>query len=155
MVSPDKRATRAPAGEYTWPVRTVWLLTALVFFAAGVAKLRHGGLEWVFSDNMRETLLGQHYVPWPPGPLGLWIADQHALCVALAAGTVAVETLAPLALVSAAARAVIVPALFLFLVCVDSLFGFAFLPFLAMFVFWIPWDRLATATRLRRAWRAA
>src|SRR4029079_2632192 len=34
------------SGEYTWPIRAIWVAMALVFFAAGLAKLRHGGLEW-------------------------------------------------------------------------------------------------------------
>src|SRR5918993_2010473 len=45
------------SGEYTWPVRTVWVMLALIFFAAGVSKLRHSGLEWIFSDNMAILLL--------------------------------------------------------------------------------------------------
>jgi vitamin K-dependent gamma-carboxylase-like protein len=32
------------SGEYTWPVRTMWVAMSLVFFAAGLAKLRYGGL---------------------------------------------------------------------------------------------------------------
>src|SRR4030095_11795292 len=38
-----------PSGEYTWPIRLVWVLMAFVFFGAGLSKLRHAGLEWVLS----------------------------------------------------------------------------------------------------------
>src|SRR5215203_1165569 len=50
------------SGEYTWPVRAVWLMFALIFFAAGVSKLRHSGLEWIFSDNMANLLLKASFI---------------------------------------------------------------------------------------------
>ena len=39
------RRTTAPSGEYTWPLRAIWVAMALVFLAAGLAKLRFGGLR--------------------------------------------------------------------------------------------------------------
>src|ERR671910_162451 len=75
------------SGEYTWPVRAVWVMFALFFFAAGVSKLRHSGLEWIFSDNMAIMLIYHHYsfsngdpfAAWGPPlvPWGLYLA-QHA-----------------------------------------------------------------------------
>ncbi len=45
------------SGEYTWPVRMVWLTMACIFFAAGVAKVRKGGLEWISSDTLAIYLI--------------------------------------------------------------------------------------------------
>jgi hypothetical protein len=99
-------------GEYVWPVRLAQCLGVLVFFAAGVAKLRHSGSAWVFSDNMREILIGQHYeIAAPTSRLGLLVAEQYYLCVLMALVVLAAEALAPLALVSVRMRAFIVPAL--------------------------------------------
>jgi hypothetical protein len=141
--SPHASASATPArsGEYTWPLRLGQVLTVLVLFAAGVAKIRHGGVAWVVSDNLREILLGQHYVPWPmQQTLGFTVADTRWLCVTMAAATIALETLAPLALVSRLARVVIGPALLLFLLALRPLFGFSFWPFYILLVFWLPWE---------------
>ena len=144
------RVARPDHAEYTWPVRLVWLLTALVFFAAGVAKLRLGGLEWMLSDQLSATLIGQHYRPVAPSTsIGLWIAAQPALCLLSAAGILAVELLAPLALVSTIARAVLVPALVAFTASLPPLFAFGFPAFYAMFAFWVPWASIGDYGRRR------
>jgi hypothetical protein len=134
-----------PSGEYTWPVRAVWLLFALVFFAAGVSKLRHGGLGWIFSDNMAWMLIQAHYgygVFDPLVPWGLDIAQYWWLYQPLAAATVALELGYPLALVSRRARWVIAPAVFLLQVGIRVVMGPAFYQFMICNLFWVPWDRL-------------
>jgi hypothetical protein len=136
-------SSAAAAGEYTWPIRLAQCLCVLVFCAAGVAKLRHGGLAWAFSDNLREILIGQHYnVFAPTSDLGLRVAEHRYLCMATAAVLMTAEALAPLALFSVAARRVLLPLLVVFLLALPPLFGFRFQTFLALFVFWIPWQRL-------------
>jgi hypothetical protein len=45
------------SGEYTWPVRIIWLVMSIIFFGAGISKLRHSGIEWVTSDNMAILLI--------------------------------------------------------------------------------------------------
>jgi hypothetical protein len=135
-----------PAAEYGWPVRVVWLLAVSVFFAAGMAKLLESGLSWAFSENLRDILIGQHYVELHPfGTLGFAIAEHPTLYVPLAIGILAVETLSPLALFSTTARAVIVPALLLFIVSLPALFGFSFPPYYGMLAFWVPWNRVGVA----------
>lgn len=140
------RAT-VPAEEYTWPVKLVWLLTVSIFFAAGVAKLRFGGIAWVFSDQLADVLIGQHHrPPPPPSRLGLSIAGYGSLCRALAGAVLALEVLSPLALLHSAARRILVPGLFVFTLSLPLLFGFSFTEYAALFVFWVPWRRAATAT---------
>jgi hypothetical protein len=139
---------RVAAGEYTWPVRLAQTYAALVFFAAGVAKLRHGGFAWIFSGNLREILIGEHYLATVrANPIGLQVAEHVYLCMLAALVVVAAEALAPWALVSKPARAVIVPALFVFNASLSVFFGFTFAPLLATFVFWIPWSAAAGALR--------
>lgn len=134
---------RAPSGEYTWPIRLVWLLTSLAFCAAGVAKLRHAGLDWVMTDSMAHILLLVHYGPQgPPTRIGLFLASDPWLYQPLAAVTVILETLAPLAIFNRIARWVIIPGLCVMLLSFRFILGFTFAPFFSLFVFWVPWDRL-------------
>ena len=52
-----RRAVERPvSGEYTWPIRLAQVMLSLVFFAAGVAKLRHAGLAWIASDKLYRGL---------------------------------------------------------------------------------------------------
>src|SRR5262249_17515990 len=87
------------SGEYSWPIRLIWVLMVLVFFGAGMAKIGRSGLEWIASDNMRLILIEHHYSHYPPTSWGLYIAQYGWLCQLLALGTVVLETGAPLALV--------------------------------------------------------
>ncbi len=150
------------SGAYTWPVRAVWLMFALIFFAAGVSKLRHSGLEWIFSENMAILLIqhryafsnGDPFVAWGPPlvPWGLYIAQHAGLASLLAAGTIVLEVSYPLALFSSRARWVIVPSGFFMLVGIRVILGPAFLGYLICHVFWVPWERVSNH-RLIEAFR--
>lgn len=59
---------------YTVPLRFVWLLLAVVYFFPGIAKLRTGGLEWIFSDNLK-ILIHDMSLKSPDIPL-VWIFDS-------------------------------------------------------------------------------
>ena len=76
-----------PSGEYTWPIRLVWVLMAMMYGGSGFAKLRMSGLGWLTSDHLARLLLQQHYGVEPP-PLGAWgltIAASPVLSHGLAA----------------------------------------------------------------------
>jgi len=131
------------SGEYTWPVRAVWLMFALIFFAAGVSKLRHSGLEWIFSDNMAILLLkaqfeGKSAVPW-----GFFLAQHQWLTQLVAAAAIAVEVGYPLALFSRRARWILVPGAFSMLIGINLLMGPNFRLFLICNLFWVRWDCVA------------
>jgi predicted DCC family thiol-disulfide oxidoreductase YuxK len=139
------------SGEYTWPIRMVWLVLALIYFAAGVSKVRHGGLEWIVSDNMAIMLIQHQYHIANDEPLttwGLYVAQYGWLSQFLAAATVVFETSYALALFSRRARWVIVPAMLSVQAGIRILMGPTFGSFLVCMLFWIPWehvgDRLAT-----------
>src|SRR4249920_2678869 len=81
------------SAEYTWPIRMVWTLMALVFLAAGIAKLRHGGTAWIASANMSVILLRSAYHTSDADPIttfGLWVASHAFLSRALAAAALVV-----------------------------------------------------------------
>ena len=136
-------APPARSGEYTWPVRCLWLLTALVFFAAGYAKLKHTGfVAWAWSDNMANTLLQHKIKSNPPTDWGVWIAQFPLLCRLLAAGTIIVELAFPLALFNKWARRTLVPAMFLAQVGIGLTMGVWFIQFMFIYLFWVPFDAM-------------
>src|SRR5262249_15541715 len=109
------RGARAPqwSGEYRWPIRAIWVAVSLVFFAAGLAKLRYGGLSWITSGTMSILLTRALYHVSDADPLtrvGLWIAAHHWVASAVAAAAVTTEVAYPAALISRRARMVLVPA---------------------------------------------
>jgi predicted DCC family thiol-disulfide oxidoreductase YuxK len=134
-----------PSAEYTWPIRLVWTLMALVFLAAGIAKLRHGGTAWVASANMSLILLRSAYHTSDADPittLGLWVASHAWLSRTLAAATVVVELGFITSLISRTARRVFVPAGVALLVGIRIMMGPTFGGFLIANVFWVPWQAL-------------
>jgi predicted DCC family thiol-disulfide oxidoreductase YuxK len=144
------------SGEYTWPIRCMWLLSALVFFAAGMAKLRLSGFSaWALSDNMAHILLQHKIKSEPPTDWGVWIAQIPWLYKTLAAATIIVEVLFPLALVSKLARRTLVPTMFLGQVLIALTMGVVFTQFMFVYLFWVPWDKLGRALRRFAATRWA
>lgn len=140
-----QRTKVSPSGEYNWPVKLVWLTLALVFFGAGISKLKYGGFAWINSDNLAILLIKHNYHFAAFDPLTSWglaLAQHVWLCRLLAAATVIAEISYPLALFSSRARCVIVPVIFVMLVGVRLVMGPAFYPLMLSHVFWIPWDRV-------------
>ncbi len=140
-------------GEYTWPIKFVWVAMSAIFCAAGISKLRHSGVEWFLSDSMSWLLLRQQYHISDGEPLtrwGIWIANHPFVAHATAASAVAIETSFPLALVNRRLRAVLVPSGLLFLVGIRALMGPTFEQFMMCYVFWIPWGRLVYSTSAAR-----
>lgn len=144
-----KAFKREPAplrsGAYTWPVRMIQVTFACVFFAAGIAKMRQSGLEWIFSDNMALRLVqstfffeGGYIRPdWTR-----WVAQQSWLCQLLAGMTIILELGYPLALFSVWARWFFVPSMLLAQIAILFLMGPNFILFMLCNCFWVPWDRL-------------
>jgi uncharacterized membrane protein YphA (DoxX/SURF4 family) len=128
------------SGEYTWPVRAVWLMLALVFFAAGMSKLRNSGVDWILSDNLAIMMIQKNYYDSPLTSWGLNLAQVGWLSRLLAAATVVFEVGYPLALFSTRARWIIVPAVLLIQMGIRVVMGPSFYPFMICNVFWVRWD---------------
>ncbi|NIV42874.1 MAG: hypothetical protein GWN11_05100 [Candidatus Dadabacteria bacterium] len=133
-------------GEYTWPVRLIWVLMTLVFCAAAVSKLRNSGIEWITSDNLSNIFILVQFVDMRGEPviesLAPWLGGKPLLCSFLAGTIVVLEMFAPLALFHSILRAVIVPSLFLMVCGFWIVMGVPFPQLLMCFIFWVPWDRL-------------
>ncbi len=132
----------APSGEYTWPIRFVWLLVVAMYASAGISKLMVSGVDWALSDNLRNLLLRHHYSHAPPTRLGVWVAKSPELCRAFALGALGLELLCPLALFVPRLRAAIGLSLFAMQLGIYLMMGVLFPGALAPVVFWIPWNEL-------------
>ncbi len=135
------------SGEYTWPIRVIWLVMALIFFAAGASKIIKTGTEWVMSNNMSILLLQFDYRNSPLTSWGVFIAQYGWLCQMLAAGTIIFETCFPLALLSRKARWIVVPVMASIQLGIQILMGIYFTQFMIVYLFWISWDRVSPVIR--------
>jgi hypothetical protein len=136
------------SGEYTWPVRVIWLVMTLIFFGAGMSKVRHSGIEWVTSDNMAILMLKSFYQNDPLTSWGLYIVQHRWLCSLLSAATIVFEVGYPLALFSRRARWIVVPAMASIQMGIRILMGISFRQFLICNLFWVPWDRVGLPVRI-------
>ncbi|HZT77137.1 MAG TPA: hypothetical protein VFA27_10795 [Vicinamibacterales bacterium] len=151
IAGPSHRGPSA-SGEYTWPIRLMWVTLSLVFFAAGVAKIWTSGVEWVTSDQMTLLLERVQYHISDADPVTNWgsyIARYSLLPRVLAAATMIIETTYPLALLRTRARPFIVLAGIGLIVGIRLLMGPTFEHFLLLNAFWVPWDRVGAWLRLR------
>lgn len=141
---PSDQDYRSP--RYGWPLRLVLLLVLLMYFNAGVAKLRHAGPEWP------HYLQGyMHYTDFYLGP---YAADwQRALRDALVARpsllfyggwlVLILELLAPLAFFVRRLEAVFLPPLFLITLGFYAfMYVYTIQRIAGLYLFFIPWERL-------------
>lgn len=97
-------AAARPARRFGAALFTLSAVTVLTYTLAGIAKLRVAGLDWmsgdilknhIAHDNVRKVLLGDGH-----SPLGAWLIRHPAIFPPFAAISVAMELLAPVALLS-------------------------------------------------------
>jgi predicted DCC family thiol-disulfide oxidoreductase YuxK len=147
---PDRSHIVPCSGEYTWPIRIMWVTISLIFCAAGLAKLSTSGFEWVMSDQMALLLQRVQYHISDADPVTNWgsyVAPIPWLARSFAATTIVVETLYPLALFRTPLRPVIVIAGIALVVGIRLLMGPTFEHFLLVNGFWMPWDRIGARVR--------
>lgn len=99
---PPRGASREASVSAGWPPRVALVVLGTVYFLTGAQKVRHSGLEWVFSENMA-WILRQGARPQAVG-VAQWIADHGWLAQMLAAGALTLELSAPLLLAMRSTR---------------------------------------------------
>lgn len=144
--------------EYGWPLALAGLIVVVSYVITGVAKLRYGGLDWVFGDTLRNhiaysaarlDLLGASPSPFARSVVGVeWILPP------MAAATVVLELGAPVAFLRHRVRDVWVVGIWTMHVAIFAfmlvgfpypLFGVAFAPFYRIErLFQVPLHAVAT-----------
>jgi hypothetical protein len=128
----DRRGVQRESVTYGFPIALAGLVLVITYVIAGVAKLRYGGLDWVFGDTLRNhvayaaarlDLLGGS-----PSPLAGWVVRLDGIWPFVAAATIVIELGAPIALLGGRIRTAWVLATWLMHLGVLAfmLIGFAF-----------------------------
>lgn len=140
-----------PSGEYRWPVRTVWLIIAGMYCAAGISKLQHTGWEWAWSDNLKNLLLSHQYTRQPPTQLGFWLAQLPQLSRWFAVGSLVLELACPLLLLGGWFTLVFGGGLVALQLGIYLMLGVMFDSMVPVFLTFVPWtwlyERLSAARR--------
>jgi hypothetical protein len=145
-----KPAAPALSGEYTWPIRAVWLAIALIYFCAGIAKVERTGLSWALSNNLKLLLIRHHYSHEPPTNLGLFVASMDPWPRLLAVLSLGLELAAPLALAHRYLRYIIGMGLLGMQLSIWLMLGVFFQGTIVSFlIFWAPWGPWLEALRDR------
>jgi hypothetical protein len=126
----DRGPTPSGTLRSGWPLNLMMSMVAVTYVAAGVAKLRFSGGDWlsgevlrswVAADNLRKVLLDD-----PASTLGGWLAGVAWVWAPIAAFTLLVELGAPVALVRGRARWAWLGAAWLFHVGIFALMAISF-----------------------------
>jgi hypothetical protein len=72
-----------------WPLKVVHILLAITYFSTGLSKIIYGGLQWMNGTTLQHYLLSDAFRR--EIPLGIWLAQQHTLCVLLSIYTIFFE----------------------------------------------------------------
>lgn len=140
---------RDPVG-YGWPIALCALVVVITYVIAGVAKLRYGGVDWVFGDSLRNHVAyaaaRNELVGVPAAPLAEWTVGLAGVWPVLAAGALALELGAPVALVGGRWRTAWVVAVWLMHlgILLTMRIGFPYPLFLVAFAPFFRVERLAT-----------
>lgn len=141
--------------SYGFPIALATLVLVTTYVIAGLAKLRYGGLDWVFGDTLRNhvayaaarlDLLGGS-----PSPLAGWAVRLDGIWPFVAAATIVIELAAPVALLGGRVRTVWVLAAWLMHlgILMFMLIGFPFPLFLVAFAPLYRVERLWTERPVR------
>src|SRR4029453_7919003 len=79
------------SGEYTWPIRAMWVVMVTIYFAAGVTKLATSVLAWITTDNLSNLLMLGPVTGSPLTLLGQVIGRYRMLSSGLAALAFTIE----------------------------------------------------------------
>jgi hypothetical protein len=140
--------TSVHSSEFTWPIRLIWVVMAMIYFAAGVSKLRHSGGEWVSGNVMSFYLLQAQYHVANSAPLSNWgpyIGSHPMWCHVLALMALILELSYPLALFSRRLRWIIFPSGMLMQFSISLLMGPTFYQMMICQILWMPLDRIVNS----------
>ena len=133
------------SGEYTWPIRLIWVVMAMIYFEAGVSKARHSGIEWITGGAMTFFLQRAQYHITDAEPLANWgllIARHRWSSELFAAMGIGLELTYPLALFSKRLRWLFVPGGMMMQIGIAVLMGPNFYQMIICQFLWLPLDKI-------------
>jgi predicted DCC family thiol-disulfide oxidoreductase YuxK len=133
------------SGEYTWPIRLIWVVMCMIYFEAGVSKVRHSGLTWITGGVMSFFLQRAQYHITDAEPLsnwGLWIARHEWSSELFALMGMGLELSYPLALFSKRLRWILVPSGMMMQIGIAVLMGPNFYQMIICQFLWLPLDKI-------------
>ena len=120
------------------------LVLCLVYFSAGISKLRNGGVSWITGDTLRTNFIAAP-INYPDVnsfarilSINTLLYDFPTLCRLLALLVVSIELAAPLALLGGAFSVIIISILLLLQVGAYFTIFVNFSGYLSLFAAWIP-----------------
>ncbi len=152
-----RRPHRSERPDYATPLRLACIVVVITYVVAGVAKLRYGGLGWVDGDTLRNhvayTAARLDLLGGEPSPLARPFVERAWLAQPLAVGAVAIELLAPIALLGGRYRTIWVTAAWAMHAGIAALMliVFPYPLFLVAFAPFFPLERCVAAVRARFA----
>lgn len=118
-----------------WFIRSIKWMIVVLYFLAGIEKLRNTGFDWFLTDNLAAKTLTRSLLNYRE-----WILSHLLLFKIFAFLTIAFEVLSPLALFLRGYWVLIFPVIcILFHSGVAVIFNTNFLAGTLFFLFWIPW----------------
>jgi uncharacterized membrane protein YphA (DoxX/SURF4 family) len=72
-----------------WPIKLTQVLLAFAYLSTGLAKLAFGGLAWMNGYTLQQIIFSSAIAR--DIPIGVWLAQQHALCQFLSVGVILFE----------------------------------------------------------------
>jgi len=86
----DPVSSRTAQSEMAvWPLKVAHVLLAMTYFSAGMSKMLFSGLRWMNGYTLQGHTLGDALERGHP--VGIWLAQQHTLAVALSVFTILLE----------------------------------------------------------------
>lgn len=82
-------ATRKTSDLAIWPLKVVHVLLALTYFSAGMSKMLYSGFRWLNGYTLQSHAFGDALQRGHP--MGIWLAQQHTLALALSYFTILLE----------------------------------------------------------------
>lgn len=152
--NPGVEAQVAEDDYEIWPLRFCQICWCMVYFGAGLAKLRATGLDFVFSDVMRNHLLhtGRAFSYLGNSlqeTLRGFVLNQPIIYKSVAAVGLLTELASPLALVLRKWRWIPLMAVVGMHIGIFLLMYIRFTEIFPIFVVWVPWTRLYEWAALR------
>ena len=87
--NPDGQRSSEKISTALWPLKLTQLLLCFAYVSTGLAKLVYGGLAWMNGYTLQQIIFTSAVSR--DIPLGIWLAQQHTLCMLLSIGVILFE----------------------------------------------------------------